>query len=192
MNWLDTETKEILGRENEPKLAPPKAAEFGLVLIRKGSERQRLVRAIRSINHCDEPSAMQLARQPVPVTINAGLSEEEALWGQFELICCDAAGIFIRSEILRKNGPDYLHALFLSILQSPEFQDARINVFDVPATESGREFVDQFLGPPPPGAKRRVSRFSVVVPFKKARIMSHWAARVGAQVPCEAPNEADF
>jgi len=115
MNWLDTETKAILQKEDESKLAPPKAAEFALLLIRKGIGHQRLVRAICQINECRESEAIELARLPAPVTI---------------------------------------------------------------------------LGIPLPGPKRRVSRFSVWVPFKKARIMKHWATRVGAQVRCDSLENA--
>jgi len=79
MNWLDTQTKEILQMVAEPKLAPPKAAEFTLVLVRKGSDYARLVRAIRRINECDEPKAVKLAARRTPVRVNSGLSEGEAL-----------------------------------------------------------------------------------------------------------------
>jgi hypothetical protein len=100
MNCLDTETKAILQKEHEPKLAPSKAAEFALVLIRKGTDDQRLVRAIRRINECSESEAIELSRLPTPITINPGLTESEALFGQFELICCDAVAAFIRSEVI--------------------------------------------------------------------------------------------
>jgi len=187
MNWLDTETKEILQKEHDPKLAPPKAAEFALVLIRKGTDHQRLVRAVCRINECSESEAIKLARLPAPVTINPGLTQEEALFGQFELICCDAIAAFIRSEVLvEQDEESYLQALFQKVLQSPEFKPTQIDVLEVPATDSGQKFVDQFLGIPLPGQKRRVARFSVWVPLKKARIMTHWATRVGAQVQCEA------
>jgi hypothetical protein len=187
MNWLDTETKGILQKEHEPRLAPPKAAEFALVLIRKGTDNQRLVRAIRRINECSESEAIGLTRVPLPATINPGLTEAEALFGQFELICCDAVGAFVRSEVLLEQGQkDYLQALFRRVLESPEFKPTRIDVFDIPATDSGEKFVDQFLGIPLPGQKRPVSRFSVWVPHKKARIMKHWATRVGARVQCDA------
>lgn len=187
MNWLDTETKAILQKAHEPKLAPPKAAEFALVLLQKGTDRQRLVRAICRVNDCPESEAIALSRLPAPVTINPGLNEAEALFGQFELICCDAVAAFVRSEVLlEQDQKDYLDALFQKVLQSPEFKPARIDVFDVPATDAGEKFIDQFLGIPLPGQKRRVRRFSVWVPYKKARIMKHWAARVGAQVKCDA------
>lgn len=61
MNWLDTQTKEILQKVVEPKLAPPKTAEFTLVLVRAGTDHVRLVRAICRINECDEPEAVKLA-----------------------------------------------------------------------------------------------------------------------------------
>jgi hypothetical protein len=183
MNWLDTETKAILQRAHEPKLAPPKAAEFALVLIREGTDHQRLIRAIRRINDCNESEAIAMSRLLLPITINPGLTEPEALFGQFELICCDAVAAFVRSEVLlEQDQKDYLQALFQKVLESPEFKPVRIDVLEVPATESGEKFVDQFLGIPLPGQKRRVTRFSLYVPLKKARLMKHWAARVGVQM----------
>jgi hypothetical protein len=187
MNWLDTETKAILQKEHEPKQAPPKAAEFGLVLIRKGSDEERLIRAICRINDCPESEGIAVARKPTPVIINLGLTEAEALLGQFELICCDSVAAFVRSEVLSgRDQKGYLAALFQRVLQSPEFRPTRIDVLEVPATEAGEKFMDQFLGNPVPGEKRPVDEFSLWVPYKKARLMKHWATRVGAQVQCDA------
>ena len=193
MNWLDTETKAILQREVEPKLAPPKAGEFGLVLLRKGDDQPRLVRAICRINGCGERDAGVLARSAAPVTINAGLTEPEAIFGQFELICCDSVAVFVRSEVLTApNQKGYLEFLFERVLQSPEFQPTRIEVFEVPATEAGEKFADQFLGSNYGGNK--VHEFSLWAPFKKARVMKHWASRVGARVECQnlAGEEGDI
>lgn len=181
MNWLDTETKAILQKANEPKLAPSRAAEFALVLVKKGPDLPRLIRAINRINECNEEKAAELADRPVPVTINLDLSEEDAVYGQFELISCDSIGVFVRSEVLGQNEQGYIHALFGKILQSAEFKPVKVKVVEVPETESGQKFVDQFLGPVFPGRKP-VFPLSVEVPFKKARIMIHWATRVGAKV----------
>jgi hypothetical protein len=193
MNWLDTETKAILQKEEEPKFAPPKAGEFGLVLLRKGNDRERLVRAICRINNCAESAAGVLARSPEPVTINPGLTEAEALFGQFELICCDSVAVFVRSEVLLAPGQkEYLDGLFRKVLESPEFKPTRIDVLEVPASEAGEKFVDQFIGSVCPEDRRPIDEFSLWVPLKKARMMKHWAARVGAQVECEStPNPSD-
>lgn len=192
MNWLDTQTKEILQKAHEPKLAPPKAAEFALVLLRKGADHPRLVRAICRINECREAGAIELARLPEPVTVNSGLTQEEALFGQFELICCDAIAVFIRSEVLLEQHQEgYLRSLYQTVLQSPEFKPTRIDVLEVPATDPGEKFMDQFVGNALSAQKRRLPRFSVLVPFKKARIMTHWAKRVGARVQCGAVQDSN-
>ncbi len=186
MNWLDTETKSILQKEHDPKLAPSKAVEFGLVLLRKGVDQERLVRAVRRINESTEAEAAELVHSPVPVTINPGLTEGEALFGQFELICCDAISAFVRSEVLfEQHQHKYLQDVFQRVLESPEFRPTRVKVLDVPATESGQKFLDQFVGLATLGRAK-----SVWVPFKKARIMKHWAARVGARVDCAALQES--
>lgn len=80
MNGLDTQTKEILQKEHDSKRSPPKAAEFALVLIRKGVFHQRIVRAVSKINHCSEAGATGLVNRSTPVTINPDLAEEEERW----------------------------------------------------------------------------------------------------------------
>jgi hypothetical protein len=181
MNWLDTQTKELLqGRDD--KLAPPKTAEFALVLLRKGPDRQRLIEAIVAINTCSESSAAILADRATPVTINPGLKEEEALWGQFALICCDAISIFIRSEVVEQNGSSYLWPLFKKVLDSSEFRPSTIRISEVAETESGDKFLEQFFGS---SVLKSAFPMTLTSPFKKARIMEHWAARVGAQMNFE-------
>ena len=197
MNWLDTETKSILQKDYEPKLAPPKAAEFGLVLLRKGSDDLRLVRAICRINDCPESEGIAIAQQTTPAVINPGLTEAEALWGQFELICCDAVAAFVRSEVLLDpEQRDYLNTVFQRVLLSPEFKPTTIDVREVPATEAGERFLEQFIGKAIPEGNRPLDEFTLLVPYKKARLMKHWAIRVGAQVECAAvqnsPDERDI
>ncbi|HEX4351201.1 MAG TPA: hypothetical protein VH251_12475 [Verrucomicrobiae bacterium] len=189
MNWLDTETKAILRGTHQPKLAPPKAGEFALILLRKGSDEERLVRAIRRTNDDTEFKARFLARLPVPVTITPGVTEEEALFGQFELICCDAISVFIRSEVLMEQDDDYLNPLYGKVLESPEFRQVKVDILDVPATESGQKFVEQFLDIPLSDLKNEGLHYSALVPFKKARIMKHWAAGIEARVECDAIQE---
>lgn len=185
MNWLDTETKTILQKEHDPKLAPAKVAEFALVLLRKGSDGQRLIRAIRRINKCAEVEARELSTLAVPVVVNPGLIEAEVLFGQFELICCDAISVFVRSEIImEREEPAYLESLFQKVAQSPEFAPTWIEVLDVPSTDAGEGFADQFLGDMVPDRGR--AYISAQVPYKKARIMQHWAKRIGATIRCEA------
>ena len=182
MNWIDTETKAILQRQNEPPLAPSKVAEFALVLGPKGVDRDRLIRAVRRINDCSRSAAIALVGQPSPVTINLDLTEEEATLGQFELVCCEAISAVIRSEVAGEADREYLAELLEQISHSPEFQSTTIRIDDVPMTETGRKFVDQFLGMDLERLKELGFPRRFVMPAKKARIMKHWAERVGAQV----------
>ncbi|MFA5193495.1 MAG: hypothetical protein WC740_22530 [Verrucomicrobiia bacterium] len=186
MNWLDTQTKEILQKAHEPKLAPSKTAEFALVLIQRGMDPQRLLRAICRINECSEPAAIELIHQPLPLAINSDLRQEDALWGQFELICCDAIGVFVRSEVLEQSDDNYIHSLFQTVLHSPEFRPVKMRIVAVPPTEAGNRFIDQFLGIATSGLEDLVFPFGIEISFKKARIMKHWAGRIGAQVQVES------
>jgi hypothetical protein len=182
MNWLDTQTKELLQKVRDEKLAPSKTAEFALVLLRKGPDHRRLIEAIIEINKCSEADAAVLASHSAPVTINPDLTEVEALWGQFELVCCDAVSIYLRSEVIEQNDHSYLWPLFKKVSESSEFRPATVSITQVPATESGNKFLGQFVGGQ---AMKRVFPITLTIPFKKARIMEHWATRVGVQMKME-------
>lgn len=182
MNWIDTETKAFLQKQVEPPLAPSKVAEFALVLGPKGVDHKRLVRAVCRINDCSESTAVALLRQPSPVTINLDLTEEDATMGQFELVCCEAVSAVVRSEVAAEAERGYLAELLLQISRSPEFRPVTIRIDAVPMTEIGRNFADQFLGIELGRLKELGFPRRFTVPGKKARIMKHWAARVGAQV----------
>jgi len=148
--------------------------------IPKWTHPQILLR--RQINKCSEADAAVLASRSTPVTINPDLTEEEALWGQFELVCCDAVSIYLRSEVIEQNDHSYLWPLFKKVSESSEFRPATVSITQVPATESGDKFLAQFVGSP---AMNRAFPMTLMIPFKKARIMEHWATRVGPQMKME-------
>jgi hypothetical protein len=182
MNWLDTETKALLQKDDDPKLSPAKVPEFAIVLGDKGADRQRLVRAIRRINDCSISRAEDFAKAYCPVTINSDLTEGEAALGQFEFICCDAISAVVRSEVAERGDKEYLKELLQKVAASYEFKPVKIQIDEVPLNEGGRKFVDQFLGLEL--QKLRDVGFPRVylMARKKARIMKHWARKVGAQV----------
>jgi len=182
MNWLDTETKAILQREDESRIAPSKVAEFALVLGAGGVDRERQVRAVCRINDCSKAEAIALLAQPSPVVINADLTQEEASLGQFELICCEAISAVVRSEVACEADREYLKTLLAEISRSPEFKITTVQIDSVPATPAGRRFVDQFLGMDLAEFKESKFPYRFRMPAKKARIMMHWALRVEAKV----------
>jgi hypothetical protein len=145
MDWLDTHTKELLRKVPDEKLAPAKTAEFALVLLRKGSDHKRMVEAIMAINRSSEAEAAVMAGRAAPFTVNPDLTEEEALWGQFELVCCDAVSVYLRSEVIEQNDRSYLWPLFDKISESSEFRPVTVTILQVPATESGDRFLEQFV-----------------------------------------------
>src|SRR6266446_6326341 len=144
MDWLDTQTQALLQGEPPQKLAPPTTAEFGLVLLRKGMDHRRLVRAVSRINDCSDLAAASLLGQPLPLIVNPDLEYGDALLGQFELICCDAPAAFVNSEVLEQGDEMYLTSLFHRIGKSPEFAPCTLAMIDIPETEEGRKFGDQF------------------------------------------------
>lgn len=169
----------------DDELESAETAEFALVLLRKGPDRRRLVDAIIEINKCSEANANMLATRATPITVRADLTEAEAVWGQFELICCDAVSIYLRSEVIEENDESYLRPLFKTFSESLEFRPATVNIIRVPATESGEKFLKQFAGS---SALACAFPMTFTVPFKKARIMEQWAARVGAEMKWESPD----
>jgi hypothetical protein len=88
------------------------------------------------------------------------------------LICCDSVSTFIRSEVVEQNERAYLRPLYKKVLESSEFKPATIRINGIPDTESGDKFLEQFFGS---SASKSAIPVALTAPFKKARIMEHWA-----------------
>ena len=109
---------------------------------------------------------------------------EDALLGQFELVCCDAVSVILRDEVVAEGDPSYLARLYDRLRGAEEFRPAFLEIRSVPDSELGRDFVDQFVGIDWEGFRRRVEtggRLRLQVAFKKARIMLHSASKIGGR-----------
>lgn len=184
--WLDTETKAILQPSPPEKLAPPDTGMFTLVLLQKGTDRAWLLRALMRMPGMRQERAVSLAAQPCPVPVARGLSLPDAILGQFELICCNAISVFLRDEIVFPGDRPYLTELYQQVESSPEFKTVTVTLGSFPDSAPSRQFLDQFLGPGDvtsallAGHLRRESMMR-----KKARILEHWAEKIGAKVAAE-------
>lgn len=176
-SWLDTQTKAILDQTPPNKLAPPDTKSYSLVLISVFRHQpERLSRAIRRIYPDSWEQAQVRLSHPMPVVLRHQMTMSDALMGQFELICADAISVFIPDSVIELASSDYLTNTYNALLQSNEFEETSIVVDSIPRDAQGSEFMDQFFG-------SSDDLFStLVVPFKKARIMLHWAGKIGAKV----------
>jgi hypothetical protein len=181
--WLDTETKAMLQQAPPETLAPPYTGLFTLVLLQKGEDMTRLVRALTRIPGVPPRKAMDLAARHCPLPATGGLSLGDAMLGQFELVCCDSISVFLRNEVVATAERLYLAQLYQQFRRSPEFENVAVTIASVPQTASGEHFVDQFLGEAD-GIIPRISGPLHVENMmrKKARIMAHWAQKIGAEI----------
>jgi hypothetical protein len=177
-DWLDTQTKELLAAAPPDKLAPPAVGSYGVVLLERGRDTERVDCALRILTQDANHQA-----PPCPCVVVHDLSLADALQAQFELVCTDSISVFVDDAVLRSAKPSYLDDLYKSLRLSPEFHPMTIRIWSVPEDERGERFLQQFFGR------------SVALPFtqvgvrKKARILAHWAAKLGARVECrERPN----
>ncbi len=123
-----------------------------------------------------EAPARRLITWP-PFSVKRGLSHEDASFGQFELISCDSISVILTDEVFDGATQEYLNDLYGRLLQSSEFEIVALRIVFMPRTERGLNFIDQFVGDAPGWQtdELRVHR-------KKARIMKHWATRLGGVV----------
>jgi hypothetical protein len=182
--WLDTETKAMLQQAPPEKLAPPDTGMFTLVLLQKGNDLTRIVQALTRIPGLSREKAEHLAKWACPLRVAGNLSFGDAMLGQFELVCCDSIAVFLRDEVVASAERQYLAELYQQFLASPEFERVTVTVASLSDAELGERFVDQFLGGmahvsccPPRGCCYEGKAMR-----KKARIMAHWAEKIGAEV----------
>ena len=180
-SWLDTETKALLRKSPPDKLAPPDTAGFTLVVLSiYGHDNTRIVRAINRILRTSQDAAHRLLKNPLPFAVKAGLLHADALLGQFELISSDAISVFLNDEVFNGASQKYLKKLYAELLQGlqgSEFEVVFLRIESIPSSDRGDEFIDQFLGTDDSWRSQVLK-----VPRKKARIMEHWANKIGGLV----------
>jgi hypothetical protein len=176
--WLDTETKALLQRSPPEKLAPSDTATFTVVLLAVPRESpERLVRAVTCMLDATRDEALQVLALPLPTPIKSGLSYQDALLGQFELIACDAISVFLADEVVGNAPASYLAELYDDVRHSPEFELVSVRIESVPVNAKGRDFWDRFIGAAVPQLPMKLT-----VMKKKARIMAHWLEKIGGRI----------
>ncbi len=186
-SWLDTETKALLQPTPPEKSTSIGVSGFTLVLLKKGLEPDRIARALQRIWRDPRRSAASVLLGSCPVVVRSGLVVEEALAGQFELICCDCISVFVRDEIAAEGASEYLRQLYSQLRLSPEFEPVFLAIQFVPDSDLGRRFCDQFLSTAAGKSVRFGCDFLMRdrVFRKKARMMAHWATEIGVRLAIE-------
>jgi hypothetical protein len=178
-SWLDTETKTALQKVPPLKIAPPTTDTFAVVVLSRGApdNHARLVRAFDRVLHTSPVDAERQTTLTPPFVVKRGLALSDAMLAQFELICCDVISIFLSDDVVSHAEASYLSGLYRNVLHADEFQSLSVRVLFIPDSPAGQAFTEQFVGSP-------VEHFPIemVVMRKKARIMAHWAAKIGANV----------
>jgi hypothetical protein len=175
--WLDTETKAILRPSPPEKIAPPITATFALVLLAIRGDASRLCQAVERIRGRSREDARRVVAHSLPVVVQRGLAQEDALLGQFELICCDDVSVFVADEVVAGASAGYMADLYATLLNSVEFATVDVRLESVPAGESGQQFIERFLGPVSLQLPAELTMMR-----KKARIMEHWARKIGGRL----------
>ena len=175
--WLDAQTRSLLQERPPPRGPATAAGEFSIVLLARGPDPARMEHAAGVVAGDDYIRAQMVESDPLPLVCCAGLTLEDAMLAQFELVCCDAVAVFVRDEVVHGAEREYLDEIYLRVRASDEFAPQRVHLGAVPDTDEGRSFLRQFLG-------RTDVRlpFRATVTMKKARVMSHWADQVGADL----------
>jgi hypothetical protein len=173
-DWLDTQTKAQLQKSPPDKLAPPVVGGYSLVLLERGTDRERVFRTIQALA---EDADKVVSKCPVVVRHNLSLAD--ALEGQFELVCTDSISVFLNDNVIRAAEPAYLDDLYRTVRKSAEFEPVTIHLRSIPDDEDGKRFLRQFFG------QVLGVPATHIVARKKARIMLHWGSKLGAVVEIE-------
>lgn len=168
---LNTQTEACLQKDPPDKLAPALVDGFSLVLLERGPDRDRVVKAIQAL--ADNPAA---AFGECPVVLRRNLTLTDALFGQFELICSDSISVFLRDDVVRCADPNYLLNLYGQLRTGEEFSPVTVHLTSIPDDENGRRFLLQFFG------QFLGVETTHTVARKKARIMAQWGARLGIAI----------
>lgn len=176
--WLDTETKAMLQQVPPQKLAPATTETFSLVVLAfdTAGDHTRYVRAFERVLCTSVPDATRQTGRKPPFVVQRGLTLPAAVLAQFELACCDIISVFVADPVVDDAEPRFLAKFYRTLVHADEFEKVSILLVSVPDSPAGLAFVQQFVSNDMPALP-----YEMVAMRKKARIMMHWAKRIGAR-----------
>lgn len=178
-SWVDAETRAALQQVPPQKLAPATTDTYSLVVLSCDTycDHARRVRAFERVLCTSSIDAeFQTTREP-PFLVKRELTPAGALLAQFELICCDVVSVFVSDAVMSSADASYLGELYSGLVRSDEFEEVGVRLVSVPSHSAGRAWLDQFVGRDIPGFP-----YDMAATRKKARIMVHWAMKIGGRV----------
>jgi len=178
-SWFDTEIKAALQKLPPQKLSPATIVSFAVVVLSLGSIANHAwqVGAIHKVVGTSLQDAELQVNRTLPFVLKRELTLSDAMLAQFELACADVISIFLSDHVVTNGDSGYLASLYRDLLRADEFQIVTVRVVSIPDGETGRSFADQFIAP-----DLRAFPCEFVAIRKKARIMTHWAKKIGAIV----------
>jgi hypothetical protein len=96
---------------------------------------------------------------------------------QFELICSDAVSVLIADEVVAEAPVGYMAEHYTKLRKSDEFKLVDFRIDSVPDNPSGQQFYDRSLS-----GRKPISSSIIKLMRKKARIMQHWAIKIGCRI----------
>ncbi len=176
---MDRSRNEGLPATGAPGLLTARGDTFSIIALScdPAAEHSRHVRAFNRVLQTTFIDAEFQTTRDYPFVLKRELALADALLAQFELICCDIVSVFIKDTVMSNADPAYLVELYQTLTRSSEFEPVSLIVRSVPQAETGDAFVRQFLSDDPFRGPQ-----SIVATHKKARIMRHWANKIGAVV----------
>jgi len=152
---------------------------FAVVVLSLGAVANHAwrVSAMHKVLGTSRRAAVLQLNRTTPFVLKRKLDLSDAMLAQFELACADMISIFLSDHVVTNGKPEYLATLYRDMLRADEFQVFTVRVNSIPDGDTGRSFVDQFIGPSVRGLPCEFTAMR-----KKARIMTHWAKRIGAVV----------
>ncbi len=170
--WLDTQTRAILCADYDQ--ATLNATDsFSLLLIAEGIDKSRIDAVLTELAEYGVTNSTRHS-----FVVRQGMTLDEAMLGQFALICCDCATAFVRDDVAMEFDRNDFHRLFTELSASPEFQPVRVRIAAIPANQAGQQFLWQFLGL----AVGAALPLDVTVMRKNARLMKHCGEKIGGSL----------
>ncbi len=155
------------------KLIATETDSYSLLLLHKGNDDPRVEETLAAIRQYASPELKEY-----PFIVGQHMTIEDALAGQFALACCDCITAFVRDEVICSSTTKVYRQLYNEVMRSSEFKTVTVEIEYVPLTDQGRRFCWQFFG-----LATGMPTTSVVGMFrKKARLITHWASKIGAVV----------
>ena len=140
-DWIELATQSELEASPPSKLIATTTQTYSLLLLKWGQDHNRVESVVAEIQ-----ASLGVKLKDLPFVVCQRMTLDDAMVGQFALVCCDCVSAFITDDLVDAENKPFFEQLLREVSTSTEFDLVTTKVMYIPDSKAAKRFCWQFFG----------------------------------------------